>query len=588
MAVLRYFRIFFRSLLPIQILLVTAFGFRYRQLSAFFAPDAAWRVKIAVLSTAVCSWIAALTLFFFTVDLDFVYRGNGEKFYFLAILALAVAAPLSAIFLLLAIRRPFRYAMRSLSSPMVGLPAFIQVEITRRRKKRRIFRIGWIGGSIFLLLIWIGGEAYVQYRLVQFKKQGYFHDLRLLFAAAPRTDVAAAAEFKRRLCALERPGTEFSDSRPLLEYHSYRFDHNPVWDAIAKKYHENFRSMDQFILSHEDFQCPVVFDTAQMSIEFEDYGGLLDIDRLHDFRIHHAAMREDWPLVHELFKCQLYLSGYFGRSPACDFGSAQWSAKRLCDFIARLIWNRQISQIDPPTLREWLDRLAAAEKQLTSSLPGTSKMYSGYYAPLIAGQSVSKLKANCFNREFFKNDSGLYAFLAWSLIHSPFGIHLRLAMLDKLDRLILRLGRDPSEWRDFTAVQSCVHSPHRALFDDFIELYEDDFGWWGKICADLRVARIGLAAELFRRRHGHFPPNSAALAPEFLDAVPHDPYTGMPIEIHYGEFRHLYRMLENRPVIIPFSGFRITVPLPNVRWIIVEDTGQDNLFRIPQIDCSLP
>ena len=42
------------------------------------------------------------------------------------------------------------------------------------------------------------------------------------------------------------------------------------------------------------------------------------------------------------------------------------------------------------------------------------------------------------------------------------------------------------------------------------------------------AAVIGLACELYRSRHGRYPANLAALAPEFLDKLPPDPFTGKP------------------------------------------------------------
>lgn len=47
--------------------------------------------------------------------------------------------------------------------------------------------------------------------------------------------------------------------------------------------------------------------------------------------------------------------------------------------------------------------------------------------------------------------------------------------------------------------------------------------------AALRAGRVGLAAERFRLRHARWPERLAELAPEFIDAVPVDPFTGRPL-----------------------------------------------------------
>lgn len=48
--------------------------------------------------------------------------------------------------------------------------------------------------------------------------------------------------------------------------------------------------------------------------------------------------------------------------------------------------------------------------------------------------------------------------------------------------------------------------------------------------ARLRTARAGIAVELYRRRHGAWPESLEQLVPEFLDAVPVDPFTGKALE----------------------------------------------------------
>jgi hypothetical protein len=48
---------------------------------------------------------------------------------------------------------------------------------------------------------------------------------------------------------------------------------------------------------------------------------------------------------------------------------------------------------------------------------------------------------------------------------------------------------------------------------------------------DINLALVACALERFRMAHGHFPENLAALAPEFLETVPHDIINGEPL--HY-------------------------------------------------------
>jgi hypothetical protein len=47
--------------------------------------------------------------------------------------------------------------------------------------------------------------------------------------------------------------------------------------------------------------------------------------------------------------------------------------------------------------------------------------------------------------------------------------------------------------------------------------------------ASLRCAVAALAAERYRRRYGRWPDQLSALVPEFLSAVPLDPFDGAPL-----------------------------------------------------------
>jgi hypothetical protein len=54
-------------------------------------------------------------------------------------------------------------------------------------------------------------------------------------------------------------------------------------------------------------------------------------------------------------------------------------------------------------------------------------------------------------------------------------------------------------------------------------------GAYVRITAQTRAARVMLAAERFRLRHGRWPETLDELVPEFLDKVPIDPFDGKPL-----------------------------------------------------------
>ena len=63
--------------------------------------------------------------------------------------------------------------------------------------------------------------------------------------------------------------------------------------------------------------------------------------------------------------------------------------------------------------------------------------------------------------------------------------------------------------------------PGLATFAEFAAKYD----------AIRQVARLGVAAEQYRFRHGKLPAKLDELAPEFIPAVPLDPFDGKPMKM---------------------------------------------------------
>ena len=61
----------------------------------------------------------------------------------------------------------------------------------------------------------------------------------------------------------------------------------------------------------------------------------------------------------------------------------------------------------------------------------------------------------------------------------------------------------------------------------------------------LRVARTGLALERHRLRNGAYPAKLTALVPDFIEAIPLDPFTGKPL---------LYKLLSEKGCVIYSTG----------------------------------
>lgn len=91
-----------------------------------------------------------------------------------------------------------------------------------------------------------------------------------------------------------------------------------------------------------------------------------------------------------------------------------------------------------------------------------------------------------------------------------------------------------------------------------------------RLLAELEAARTAIACERFRRKNGSFPVSLDVLVPEFLEAVPADPFDGMPLRLVMTEEGVIvYSIGENG---IDDGG--LERPNPNVR------SPQDLRFRL--------
>ena len=72
------------------------------------------------------------------------------------------------------------------------------------------------------------------------------------------------------------------------------------------------------------------------------------------------------------------------------------------------------------------------------------------------------------------------------------------------------------------------------------------------------AAILGLSCELFSSRHGRYPAELKDLAPEFLEEIPPDPFTGKPFK---------YRLKDGR------TGFLVYSVGPNLK----DDSGVSDI-----------
>jgi hypothetical protein len=87
--------------------------------------------------------------------------------------------------------------------------------------------------------------------------------------------------------------------------------------------------------------------------------------------------------------------------------------------------------------------------------------------------------------------------------------------------------------------------------------------------ASLRRAQVALAAERYRRQHGNWPQSLAALVPQYLPAVPLDPFDGKPLR---------YRRTDHGAVICSVGENGCDAPSPEA------NAPRDVVFRLWNVD----
>ncbi len=118
---------------------------------------------------------------------------------------------------------------------------------------------------------------------------------------------------------------------------------------------------------------------------------------------------------------------------------------------------------------------------------------------------------------------------------TPFMIHSVRAPLFRMPTIVVEAAKRPVEEQSAELIRHMPERKELPYYDRvnlywFVEGYASDLSG-GQIRgqAMLRVTATALAAERYRREHGHLPPLLTALTPVYLRAVPLDPYDGQPL-----------------------------------------------------------
>ncbi len=118
-------------------------------------------------------------------------------------------------------------------------------------------------------------------------------------------------------------------------------------------------------------------------------------------------------------------------------------------------------------------------------------------------------------------------------LQSPWAVAELASLLDYLNTMRRLAGRD---WYQ-------VEVPAvRAAPGWWFAAGGGDFELLNSVVAAERCAAAVLGSEMYRRRYGKLPESLAELVPEFLDAVPVDPFTGRELEYRIGDWEIPWRV----------------------------------------------
>ena len=123
----------------------------------------------------------------------------------------------------------------------------------------------------------------------------------------------------------------------------------------------------------------------------------------------------------------------------------------------------------------------------------------------------------------------------------------RAQLLHFLDKIV-ELAKEPS-WQGSHDIPAAVEEEKNQsrLWSNWVYNIDKSYILSVRLAALLRTAYTALAVERFRLAKGHWPTNLTELVPQFLDAVPLDPFDGKPLRyVRKGETQIIYSVSKDR------------------------------------------
>lgn len=430
---------------------------------------------------------------------------------------------------------------------------------------------------ILLFLLWNG---YTYFRL--------YSEVRTLERMGISCEVGNLSERQQELGASEELTREFlalcdaisTKDFPQASPRSLRTAQLEEEDLpkFLAEHAEELRAVDRFLDEHPDLILLYDDSTAPRWLgQLSMLNPLREVGRLNYDRFYSALSRNDPAGAVRIFDRSAILRDYALRdsSSVSYLISSAIEATRE-ESLFQAAQYSEIGLFDTETLQRWCGSMSDVETAFRS---GFERMLK-YELGRMAGYGLRP-------RQFYRTESAvseqagrwmgwifapLFRLDAAAAARNVREIALPVAALDYTPETArkLQLLHDFQESRDKRGV---VWAPISLSLLPDVLLNESV----SRMYARFRLLRTGLAVELFLRKYGRLPEQLNELVPEFLPAVPVNPFTGKPLQIEAGTLEY-YRSLTE--TIETFKGYRIYLDgAPEARPVGL--TRTDRYGRIP-------
>ncbi len=417
-------------------------------------------------------------------------------------------------------------------------------------------------GLIFLIVaLFVGFDSYSRIRLAS--------EIRALERLGIPCDIEGFAEWQKKQGASEELTREFFALYEGISPEGF----SPV-DSTSRTeqlkledlpkflagHGEEIRAADRFLDEHPDFimwrdySCDFLWQ-----VEYPMVNSLREYARLNHDRFYYALLQDDPAGAARNFDRSAVLRDYALREPILiTFVAAAGIESTRLKSLFEAAFYGEIEQLDAETLKRWADSMPDVEARFRSRSPC---VWEGELGLIVEAAQLPTIFWLFPEQKKWKD-------VLYRCFLGPIYRLDGVAAIQIFRETVLPLAAEdytPETVRKLTPYQDLRTSRQKlgaavllSPMTSFSSLWDVSFEFQrvSALYARCRVVRTGLAVELFLREYGRLPEQLNELVPEFLPAVPVNPFTGKPLQIETGTLDY-YR--PETKSIGNFEGYRVYI-----------------------------